>query len=136
MKKYLFLFSLLISLSLEQHSGPCAITSKTEKYIHCRDKKPGDTRNSACCYLEANNEQIKRCVEVPKKYLEDKDKFKNLENEIKKGNFSFWTDDNYTGFEEYKNGSIKINEIDSLRCNQDNFLNLGRFLMLAILFLI
>ena len=138
MNKCLFLFSLLISISLEQdyHSGPCAITSRAEKYTHCRDKKPGDTRNSVCCYLEADNEKIQRCVEVQKKYLEDKDKFENLQNEIKGGKYEFWLKDNYTGFEEYKNGNFTIKEIDSLRCNKANHLNLGKILMLAILILI
>ena len=135
MNKCLFLFSLLISISLEQHSGPCAI-SKAEKYTNCRDKKPGDTRNSVCCYLEADDEKIKRCVEVQKKYLEDKDSFKKLQEEIKGRKYQFWLADNYTGFEEYKNSNFTIREIDSLRCNQANHLNLGKFLMLAILTLI
>ena len=136
MNKCLFLFSLLISISLEQHSGPCAISSKAEKYTNCRDKKPGDTRNSVCCYLEADDEKIKRCVEVQKIYLEDKDSFKKLQEEIKGRKYQFWLDDNYTGFEEYKNSNFTIREIDSLRCNQANHLNLGKFLMLAILILI
>ena len=135
MNKCLFLFSLLISISLEQHSGPCAI-SKAEKYTNCRDKKPGDTRNSVCCYLEADDEKIKRCVEVQKIYLEDKDSFKKLQEEIKGRKYQFWLADNYTGFEEYKNSNFTIREIDSLRCNQANHLNLGKFLMLAILTLI
>ena len=136
MNKCLFLFSLLISISLEQHSGPCAISSKAEKYTNCRDKKPGDTRNSVCCYLEADDEKIKRCVEVQKIYLEDKDSFKKLQEEIKGRKYQFWLADNYTGFEEYKNSNFTIREIDSLRCNQANHLNLGKFLMLAILILI
>ncbi len=136
MNKCLFLFSLLISISLEQHSGPCAISSKAEKYTNCRDKKPGDTRNSVCCYLEADDEKIKRCVEVQKIYLEDKDSFKKLQEEIKGRKYEFWLADNYTGFEEYKNSNFTIREIDSLRCNQANHLNLGKFLMLAILILI
>ena len=136
MNKCLFLFSLLISMSLQQHSGPCAITSKAEKYTHCRDKKPGDTRNSVCCYLEADDEKIRRCVEVQKTYLEDKDKFEKLQDEIKGRKYEFWLADNYTGFEEYKNSNFTIKEIDSLRCNKANHLNLGKFLMLAILILI
>ena len=134
MNKCLFLFSLLISISLEQHSGPCAISSKAEKYTNCRDKKPGDTRNSVCCYLEADDEKIKRCVEVQKKYLEDKDSFKKLQEEIKGRKYQFWLADNYTGFEEYKNKSVKITEIESLRCNEGDILSFGKFVLLAILF--
>ena len=130
-KKCIFLFSLLISLSFE---GPCSITTKATKYTHCRDKKPSDPRNHVCCYLEANNEKIQRCVEVQKIYLESGDDFDKLEELIKKGAYEFWKADNYTGFPEYKNGEIKINEIDSLRCNKANILNFGKMIMFAIIF--
>ena len=42
--------------------------------------------------------------------------------------------DNYTGFEEYKNGSIKINDIDSLRCNEGSILSFENIILLALLF--
>ena len=136
-KKYLLIFSLLLTLSFEQHSGPCAITTKVEEYVDCRDKKPGDTRNHVCCYLEANDEQVKRCVEVRKVDLESSDDFDKLWDTIKAGNYELWKNaTNYTGFEEYTNGSLTIREIDSLRCNEGKNLNFGKFILLAILFLI
>ena len=138
-KTYLLIFSLLVSLSFEQtgHSGPCAITTNPQEYVDCRDKKPGDKRNHVCCYLEANNEQLKRCVEVRKLDLEDSDAFDKLRDSIKAGTYSLWLNaSNYTGFEEYTNGSIKINEIDSLRCNEAKILKFGKLIILAILFLI
>jgi excinuclease UvrABC helicase subunit UvrB len=102
-----------------------------------RDKKPGDTRNHVCCYLEASNEQIKRCVEVRKLDLEDHDAFDKLRDSIKAGTYELWLNaSNYTGFEEYTNGSFKINSIDSLRCNEAKILKLGKLIILAILFLI
>ena len=136
-KNYLLIFSLLLTLSFEQHSGPCAITTKVEEYVDCRDKKPGDTRNHVCCYLEANNEQVKRCVEVRIVDLESSDDFDKLWDTIKAGNYELWKNaTNYTGFEEYTNGSLTIREIDSLRCNEGKNLNFGKFILLAILFLI
>ena len=136
-KNYLLIFSLLLTLSFEQHSGPCAITTKVEEYVDCRDKKPGDTRNHVCCYLEANNEQVKRCVEVRKVDLESSDDFDKLWDTIKAGNYELWKNaTNYTGFEEYTNGSLTIREIDSLRCNEGKNLNFGKFILLALLFLI
>ena len=129
--KFFILFSLIIPLSLE---GPCSITTRADKYTKCRDKKPSDTRNHVCCYLEANNEAIQRCVEVRKTELESSDNFDKLEEQIKNGSYDFWLMDNYTGFEEYKNGSVKITEIDSLRCNEGDILSFGKFVLLAILF--
>ena len=129
--KFLILFSLIITLSIE---GPCSITTRADKYTKCRDKKPSDTRNHVCCYLEANNEAVQRCVEVRKTELETSDKFDKLEEQIKAGTYDFWLMENYTGFEEYRNGSIKINDIDSLRCNEGNILSFGKFMILAILF--
>ena len=123
----------MVSLSSE---GPCSITTKAEKYTHCRDKRPTDSRNHACCYLEANNESIKRCVEVRKIDIDSKDDFNKLEDEIKKGTYDFWLADNYTGFEEYRNGSIQINEIESLRCNKENVINLRKYIFLLILIFI
>ena len=128
--KSFFFFFLIISLSFE---GPCSITTRAEKYVHCRDKKPSDTRNHVCCYLEANNEQIKRCVEVRKIDIESKDDFNKLRDQIKAGTYEFWLNaTNYTGFEEYTNKSIKINEIDSLRCNDAKFLNFVKYILIAI----
>ena len=129
--KLLFTFSLIISLSLE---GPCSITTRADKYTKCRDKKPSDTRNHVCCYLEANKEQVKRCVEVRKTELESGDKFDKLRDDIKAGTYSFWLASNYTGFDEYREGTIKINDIDSLRCSEGYFLNLGKFILFAMLF--
>ena len=136
-KTYLLIFSLLLTLSFEQHSGPCAITSKAEKYTDCIDKKPGDTRNHVCCYLEANNGNVKHCVEVRKKDLESKSDFDKLWDTIKAGNYELWKNaSNYTGFEQYTDGSLTISDIDSLRCNEGKILNFGKFILLAILFLI
>ena len=138
-RNYLLIFSLLISLSFEQNmrSGPCAITTKVEEYTDCRDKKPGDKRNHVCCYLEANNEQLKRCVEVRKVDLDGNDKFDQLQESIKAGTYELWKNaSNYTGFEEYTYGNITISSIDSLRCNEAKFLNFGKLILLAILFLI
>ena len=129
--KFFILFSLIISLSLE---GPCSITTRADKYTKCRDKKPSDTRNHVCCYLKANNEAIQRCVEVRKTELESSDNFDKLEEQIKNGSYDFWLMDNYTGFEEYKNKSVKITEIDSLRRNEGDILSFGKFVLLAILF--
>ena len=129
--KFFILFSLIISLSLE---GPCSITTRADKYTKCRDKKPSDTRNHVCCYLEANNEAIQRCVEVRKTELESSDNFDKLEEQIKAGTYDFWLMENYTGFEEYRNKSITIREIDSLRCNKGNILSFGKFMILATLF--
>ena len=138
-RNYLLIFSLLISLSFEQNnrSGPCAITTKVEKYTDCRDKKPGDKRNHVCCYLEANSESLKRCVEVRKVDLDGSDKFDQLQDSIKAGTYELWKNaSNYTGFEEYTYGNITISSIDSLRCNEAKFLNFGKLILLAILFLI
>ena len=135
----LLFFALLVSLSFEQtgHSGPCAITTNPKEYVDCRDKKPGDTRNHVCCYLEANNEAFKRCVEVRKTDLETHDDFDKLRDSIKAGTYSLWLNaSNYTGFEEYTNGSFKINSIDSLRCNEAKILKFGKLIILAILSLI
>ena len=129
--KFFILFSLIISLSLE---GPCSITTRADKYTKCRDKKPSDTRNHVCCYLDANNKAIQRCVEVRKTELESSDNFDKLEEQIKNGSYDFWLMDNYTGFEEYKNKSVKITEIESLRCNEGDILSFGKFVLLAILF--
>ena len=128
--KYIFLFVLILSLSFE---GPCSITTRAEKYTSCRDKKPSDQRNHVCCYLEANNEKFKRCVEVRKVDIDGSDKFDKLENEIKRGTYDFWLAGNYTGFEEYRNGSVKISKIDSLRCNNANILFFGKIALFAIL---
>ena len=84
--------------------------------------------------MEANNEAIQRCVEVRKTELESSDNFDKLEEQIKNGSYDFWLMDNYTGFEEYKNKSVKITEIDSLRCNEGDILSFGKFVLLAILF--
>ena len=129
--KFFFLFSLIVSFSLE---GPCAITTRADKYTKCRDKKPSDPRNHVCCYLEANNEAIQRCVEVRKTELESEGDFEKMEDQIKDGKYDFWLMDNYTGFEEYKNGSIKINDIDSLRCNEGSILSFENIILLALLF--
>ena len=128
--KFFILFLLMISLSLE---GPCSITTRADKYTKCRDKRPSDPRNHVCCYLEANNEAVQRCVEVRKTELESSDNFDKLEDQIKAGTYDFWLMENYTGFEEYRNGSIKINDIDSLRCNEGKILSFGKLVLLAIL---
>ena len=128
-KRIFLILSMIITLSIE---GPCSITTKVEEYTDCRDKRPSDPRNQVCCYLEANDGSFKRCVEVRKLDIEESDDFDKLEDNIKKGTYDLWLFDNYTGFDEYKNKNITINEIDSLRCNNSQFLYFG----LLILFLI
>ena len=127
--KFLFIFSLIISLSFE---GPCSITTRADEYEKCRDKKPSDPRNHVCCYLEANS--VKRCVEVRKTELESGDKFDQLQENIKKGTYDFWLAENYTGFDEYRLKTVTISDIDSLRCNEGYFLNFGKFFLFAMLF--
>ena len=123
------LFACLISISYE---GPCSITTKVEKYINCRDKNPSDMRQGVCCYLETGN-GFKICVEMPRYDIEGKDKFKQTKEQIKKGEYQYWLADNYTGFEQYKTHNITINEIESLRCNNSNYL---KYLGLLAIFLI
>ena len=128
--KLFFFFSFLISLSNE---GPCEITTRAEKYTKCRDKAPTDSRNNVCCHLKANGGDLKRCVELRKIDIKG-DRFKEVKNEIKAGTYAYWLMDNYTGFEEYKNKSISISKIDSLRCNNSQILKYFGFF--AILFIL
>ena len=51
----------------------------------------------------------------------------------KAGKYDYWIMDNYTGFEAYKE-NMTINKIESLRCN--NFQYLKYFGFLAILFIL
>ena len=129
--KLFLIFSVMISLSLE---GPCAITTKVDEYTDCRDKQPFDSRNYVCCYLEANDGRLKKCVEVRKTDIEESEDFDKLENSIKNGSYEVWMWDNYTGFEEYKTGNVTIREIDSLRCNHSHYLYLGFLILLFTLF--
>ncbi len=126
------LFAFLISISNE---GSCAITSRVRKYTSCRDKEPTDERNNVCCYLKAktNNGELKMCVEMRGVDIK-KSKFKDVKNQIKAGTYDYWLMDNYTGFEGYKSKNITITDIDSLRCNNSQYLKL--FGLLAILFLL
>ena len=126
--KLFFFFSYLISISNE---GPCAITSRAEKYTKCRDKAPTDSRNNVCCFLKAGD--LKKCVELRRSDIKG-DKFKEVKNQIKAGTYDYWLMPNYTGFEEYGNKSGLINKIDSLRCNNSPFLKyFGLFAILLIL---
>ena len=126
--KLFFFFSYLISISNE---GPCAITSRAEKYTKCRDKAPTDSRNNVCCFLKAGD--LKKCVELRRSDIKG-DKFKEVKNQIKAGSYDYWLMPNYTGFEEYGNKSGLINKIDSLRCNNSPFLKyFGLFAILLIL---
>ena len=126
--KLFFFFSYLISISNE---GPCAITSRAEKYTKCRDKAPTDSRNNVCCFLKAGD--LKKCVELRRSDIKG-DKFKEVKNQIKAGTYDYWLMPNYTGFEEYGNKSGLINKIDSLRCNNSTFLKyFGLFAILLIL---
>ena len=126
------LFAYLISFSKE---GSCAITTRVRKYTSCRDKEPTDERNNVCCYLEAktNNGTQKYCVEMRGVDLK-KSKFKDVKNQIKAGTYDYWLMDNYTGFEAYKTKSISINKIESLRCNNSQYLKF--FGLLAIIFIL
>ena len=129
----LLILAFLISISNE---GSCAITTLTKKYTDCRDKKPTDDRNNVCCYLKAKGStgDIERCVEVRRIDIDEKDAFKKTEDSIKAGTYDYWLLDNYTGFEEY-DGSLTMSEIESLRCNNSQFLQfLGLFAILFILY--
>ena len=127
--KLFFLFSYLISLSNE---GSCAITTRAEKYTKCRDKAPADTRNNVCCFLKANGGNLKKCVELRRNDIKG-DRFKEVKNQIKAGTYDYWLMENYTGFEEFKDKNISINKIDSLRCNDSQFLkNFGFFVILFL----
>ena len=129
--KLFFFFSYLISISNE---GPCAITSRAEKYTKCRDKAPTDSRNNVCCFLKAGD--LKKCVELRRSDIKG-DKFKEVKNQIKAGTYDYWLMPNYTGFEEYGNktgNKTTIKKIDSLRCNNSSFLKyFGLFAILLIL---
>ena len=126
----LLLFALLISISNE---WSCAITTKATKYTHCRDKKPYEERFNVCCYLKgtSNKGEVQRCVEIRRIDI-DGDNFKKTKDAIKAGTYDYWLMENYTGFEDY-NGSMTISNIDSIRCNNSQFLKyIG---LLAILFI-
>ena len=136
----LLLFALLISISNE---GSCGITTKATKYTHCRDKKPYDERNNVCCYLKgtSNNGTIERCVEIRREDI-DGDNFKKTKDAIKAGTYDKWLPNctdyskhinctNYTDFLDYD--GMTISKIDSIRCNNSQFLKyIG---LLAILFI-
>ena len=68
--------------------------------------------------------------------IDTKDNFDKLVSSIKQGTYDFWIAENYTGFEEYRTGEVKINDIDSLRCSKSNLLNQGNIIFLLLLFLI
>ena len=129
--KLFFFFSFLISISYE---GTCAITTRADKYIKCRDKAPTDSNNNVCCFLKTKSD-FKRCVELRKVDI-DGDKFKETKEAIKKGTYDYWLMDNYTGFDEYKNKEITIGDISSLRCsNSSKFLKyFGLFAIFFIFF--
>ena len=129
--KLLPILAVMISLSFE---GPCSITTRVEEYTDCRDKQPLDSRNFVCCYLEANDGAIQKCVEVRASDIEEDDDFDKLEDNIKNGSYDVWLWDNYTGFDEYKSGNITIREIDSLRCNHSHYLYLGFLILFVSLF--
>ena len=124
-------FAFLISISKE---GSCAITTRADKYTKCRDKNPTDVRNNVCCYFhyKSNTGENKTCVEMRAVDLK-KDRFKEVKEQIKSGKYDYWLMENYTGFDEYKNG-ITINKIESLRCNNSQYLKYFGFL--AILFIL
>ena len=127
------LYILFAYFVLFSYEGPCAITTKAEKYTHCRDKSPTDSRNNACCFLKDEEEKYQRCVEMRLVDIEDTDKFKEVKKSIEAGTYDYWLMGNYTGFEEYKkNITFKI---DSLRCNNSQYLKyFGLFTILLILF--
>ena len=128
--KLFFLFCYLISISFE---GPCGITTRADKYTKCRDKSPGNPMNSVCCFLKANDGNLKKSVELRKSDIKG-DKFKEVKNLIKAGTYDYWLMGNYSGFEEYKDGNVTISKIDSLRCNNSKFLKyFGFFSVMFIL---
>ena len=126
--KLFFFFAFLVSISNE---GPCAITTRADKYLKCRDKEPSDPLTEVCCFLKTNT--LKRCVELRRVDIEGKDNFKKTKEAIIAGNYDFWKDENDTRFPEYIDGSISIGEIDSLRCNNSKFLK--SFAYFAIFFI-
>ena len=129
----LLILAFLISISNE---GSCAITTLSKKYTDCRDKKPTDETNNVCCYFKAKGSSgdIERCVELRRVDIDGKDKFKATQDSIKSGTYDYWLMGNYTGFEEY-DGSLTISDIDSIRCNNSQFLKfLGLFAILFILY--
>ena len=64
----------------------------------------------------------------------EKINLKATKDSIKSGTYDYWLMDNYTGFEEY-DGSLTISDIDSIRCNNSQFLKfLGLFAILFILY--
>ena len=129
--KLFLLSAFLISISNE---GPCAITTRSEKYTKCRDKAPTDERNNVCCYLKAQSSsgEIKHCVEMRRLDIK-KDRFKTVKDQIKAGTYDYWLMDNYTGFEEYKAG-MTFSKLDSIRCSNSYFLK--NFKLYAILFIL
>ena len=125
-------FAFLISISNE---GSCAITTRADKYIKCRDKNPTDIRNNVCCffhYKNASGGNNKICVEMRGVDLK-KERFKEVKEQIKAGKYDYWLMDNYTGFEAYKE-NITISKIESLRCNNCQYLKY--FGLLAILLIL
>ena len=125
------LFSLLISFSIE---GSCAITTRANKYTKCRDKAPTDERNNVCCFLHTKTTagDYKICVEMRGVDIK-KSKFKDVKNQIKDGTYDYWLMDNYTGFEDYKTKNITITKIESLRCNNSQYLKYFGFLIILFI---
>ena len=127
----ILLFILLISLSYE---GPCSITTKVEKYVDCRDKGVSDMRQGICCYLETKS-GFKICVEMLRGDIDGKDNFKKTKEQIIKGEYQYWLNDTYKGFEQYRSDNFSIGEIESLRCNNSQYLKyLGFLAVFLILF--
>ena len=124
---FYFLFIFLIS---ETNEGPCAITTKVEKYTDCRDKSTLGGYDVICCYLESGKD--KRCVEVRREDIK-KDKFKKTKDAIKAGTYDFWLNENYTGFDEYKSGNYSIRKIDSLRCKDARYLKIIPYLLILFI---
>ncbi|MBO4795920.1 MAG: hypothetical protein J5553_00900 [Verrucomicrobia bacterium] len=129
--KLFFFFAFLVSISISDKGGPCSITTRADKYLKCRDKEPYDPINEVCCFLKTNT--LKRCVEIRREDIKGKDNFKKTKEAIKAGTYDLWLDGNYTGFDEYREGTISIGEIDSLRCNNSKFLK--TFAYFAIFFI-
>ena len=121
--KLFFFFAFLILISNE---GPCAITTRADKYLKCRDKEPSDTINSACCFLKSND--IKACVEIRREDI--KNNWKKTKEEIINGEYDYWNKTNLTLGLKF---GTKLGKLDSLRCNNSQFLQ--SFTYFAILFI-
>ena len=127
--KLFFFFGFLISISNE---GSCAITTRADKYLKCRDKDPYDPINHVCCFLKTKS--FSRCVEIRRIDIDGKKKFDETKDKIKAGVYDYFLMENYTGFEEYNQTNFTLGDIDSLRCNKSKFLKTFSYFAIFFIF--